>query len=235
MFKQNIGLAQFKQHSHMMSWAAKWLGDDEIMYSENRGNDDRALVTELCLLLDEADIVIAHNAKKFDIPVINGRAVVHGIAPPSPYKVIDTLLVARKEFRFLSNKLEHLADVLGCAPKLQHAKYPGFKLWLECMQHNEEAWQEMKDYNIQDVQTLEEIYLKLRPWMTQHPNLGVLHEEDVPVCPKCGSKHLHRRGFTTTNVSKFQRLRCMDCGGWSRTRYNELDGEKRKQLVANIA
>lgn len=235
MWKQNIGLAQFKEHSYIMSFAAKWLGSDEVLYKENRHGDDKALVEDLILLLSSADIVIAHNAKRFDLPIIHGRALVHGIAPPAPYKIVDTLIEAKKEFRFLSNKLEHLADVLGCAPKLKHAQYPGFELWLQCLKQNDEAWAEMKEYNIQDVVTLEEVYLKMRPWMKGHPNIGIFDEQEVPVCPKCGSKHVHKRGYVTTNVSKFSKFRCVDCGGWGRARINELDKDKRKQLLMNVA
>ena len=97
--------------------------------------------------LDSADIVIAHNANKFDLPTINARAVEHGIKPPSPYKVVDTLSVAKKHFRFTSNKLEFIADALGCAPKLKHQHFPGFELWLQCLKQNDKAWKEMKEYN----------------------------------------------------------------------------------------
>ncbi len=236
MFKQNLGLNMLIETSYLLSYSAKWLDSGQVLYEENRdGTNDKKLARSLRRLLDKADIVIAHNAKKFDIPVIQGRMVFHKLAPPSPFKVVDTLLVARKEFRFISNKLEHLADLLGCAPKLQHGNFPGFELWSECLKGNDAAWQEMKVYNIQDVLTLEQVYLRLRPWMRQHPNLGVLMEEDVPVCPKCGSKHIHFRGYVTTNVSKFHRFQCKDCGGWGRTRYNELGKEKRKALVANVA
>lgn len=234
-WKQNIGLNMLVDKSYIMSFAAKFLGTDHVVYEENRHGDDKKLVQSLIKILDNADIVIAHNANKFDIPVINGRALVHGIKPPSPYKIIDTLTVAKKRFRFISNKLENLANELGCAPKMQHQNFPGFELWKECIQQNDEAWAEMKKYNIQDVETLEEVYLRMRPWITNHPNIGVLDEGQKPVCPKCGSSHIHYRGYTTTNVSKFRKYVCTDCGGWGRTRFNELEKDVRKSLLANIA
>ena len=40
------------------------------------------------------------------------------------------------------------------------------------------------------------------------------------VCPNCASSNLGKRGFTYTNVSKFQRYICKDCGAWSRGRSN---------------
>ena len=91
----------------------------------------------------------------------------------------------------------------------------------------------MRTYNIQDVETLEEVYLKLRPWDTRHPNLGVHEESDRPMCGKCGSSHLQRRGYAYTNVGKYRKLQCMGCGGWMRTRHTEYPKGVRHQLVVN--
>ena len=46
--------------------------------------------------LDEADIVVAHNAKKFDNRVAAARFMYHGFLPPSPFKTVDTPLAARR-------------------------------------------------------------------------------------------------------------------------------------------
>ena len=222
-FKENISAKQVKQHGHIMSFAAKWLDSGEIFYEENRKEDDRKIVSRLCQLLDEADFAIAHNGERFDFKQIRARALVHGIKPPSPFKVIDTYKIAKKEFGFPSNSLEYLTGILGCKIKKGgHKKFPGFELWLACLKGNEEAWAEMKEYNIDDVLALEELYLKMRPWHTQHPNLAVYAEEpDKPVCPKCGGTHLQRRGFAHTSVGRYQRFQCQTCGGYSRSRQAE--------------
>jgi predicted RNA-binding Zn-ribbon protein involved in translation (DUF1610 family) len=155
------------------------------------------------------------------------------MAPPSPFKIIDTLITAKKEFRLFSNKLQYIADVLGCSAKKKHEKFPGFDLWLQCLKQNDEAWAEMGEYNIQDVTTLEEVYLKMRPFMRNHPNVAVKGEEGGHVCPKCGGVHLQRRGFYNTNVGKYQRYQCMSCKGWSRTRFTELPKEAGRSLLTN--
>jgi len=234
-WKQNIGLNQLKENSYLMSFSAKWLGKEEVMYAENRHGDDTELVELIMDLLDEADMVVAHNAQKFDIPTIQGRALVKGMSPASPFKIIDTLITAKREFRLFSNKLQYLADVLGCAPKESHSKFPGFELWLQCLKQNDEAWQEMKVYNIQDVLTLEEVYLKLRPWMKQHPNVAVKEEGEETLCPKCASPHIHFRGYYNTNVGKYRKFQCQDCKGWGRTRFTELPKEKGRALATNAA
>jgi DNA polymerase III epsilon subunit-like protein len=124
-----------------MSYSASWLGSGVILYEDGRGmgENDKPLLDSLWNLLNQADYVIAHNGRKFDCGKINARFIQHDMLPPSPYRIIDTLEIARKSFNFTSNKLQYLADALKCAPKQQHGKFPGFELWNECMRDNEEA------------------------------------------------------------------------------------------------
>lgn len=91
----------------------------------------------------------------------------------------------------------------------------------------------MRKYNIQDVLTLEQVYLRMRPFILNHPNIGIFTQDEVHVCPACGSVHLHKRGTYKTNVGEYQRYRCMDCGKWSRGRTNVLDKDVRKELLTN--
>lgn len=230
-FKENIGAKQVLEYSTLASFAYKWFGDKTTFYEDTQHQTEKQLVERLLYVLDSADIVVAHNGAKFDLPTIQGRALVLGLKPPSPYKIIDTLLVARYEFNFPANSLEHLAILLGVEKKGGHAKFPGFELWQECMRGNPEAWEEMRVYNIQDVVTLEEIYLKMRPFMKRHPNVAVFEESEKILCPKCGSDHIQSRGYTTTNLFKYRKFQCQSCGGWSRTRYNEQKGNKHALLT----
>lgn len=233
-YKENVGAKQVLEHSTILSFACKWLGGgDVIYYQDTRNQSEAELLKELINVLDIADIVIAHNGSKFDLPTIQGRAMVAGLHPPSPYKVVDTLRAAQYEFNMPANSLEYLALVLEVAPKDNHHKFPGFLLWQECLKNNPEAWEEMEKYNKQDVETLEQVYMKMRPWMKRHPNLAVMLEDDRPLCPKCGSQHIQLRGFTTTQTYKYQKFVCMNCGGWSRTRFNLFPKEKKHALLVN--
>lgn len=215
-WKQNIGQKQWVSKSHILSFAAKWLGDDNIIYEENRKKNDRKIVQSMFKLLDEADVVVAHYGKKFDLPTIIGRGVVHGFKPPSPYVVVDTKEVASKEFRMVSNSLANLCEEFGLPLKSDHKKFPGFELWLGVLRNDEEAWKEMREYNIDDVISLEHLYLRLRPYVRNHPNIGT-SDNGITTCPKCSSNTLQRRGFYKTRAGMvYQRFVCLDCGGWSR-------------------
>lgn len=231
-WQENVSAKQVLEHPHIMSFAAKWLDDPRIFYEENRKSNDKALVEKMIYYLDQADIVVAHNGAKFDIPKIKGRAAIHGLAPPSPVRIIDTCLIARKQFGLPSNSLEYLTNVFDCdIKKGEHKQFPGFELWLECLRGNDKAWKEMKHYNINDVLSLEQLYLKMRPYIVNHPNLAVYEESEKILCPKCSSENIQWRGYAYTNVSKTHRFQCNNCGGWGKSRYTLLP--KNKNLIAN--
>lgn len=148
-------------------------------------------------------------------------------------KEIDTYQTARRAFGFDRNSLEELARILGVAAKSDHKKFPGFELWYQCLVNNPEAWKEMRKYNMQDVLVTEQVYLNIRPYITNHPNIGVLLESEEIVCPKCGSEHNQRRGYAYTSTGKYQQYQCQTCGGWHRSRNTEYPVELRKNLTVN--
>lgn len=232
--EQNIGLNQIKSDWHLLSFAAKWLGERKVIYKDQSRakniEDDRALLISIHILLNEAEIVVAHHGKKFDLPVINSRLIASGFEPPSPYKIFDTREAAAKVFRFTSNKLEFLSGILCTKKKLAHRKFAGFELWKECLAGNPQAWAEMKRYNIRDVEALEELYLKLRPW-TSGPNHGLYDDSETPVCPKCASANVSRNGFIFLTIGKYQRFKCGACGGWARSSKPCNTKEKRVSLL----
>jgi hypothetical protein len=220
--------------SYMMTIAMKWLGEDEIFYFETRNEDDSELIAKVLPFINEADLIVGHNAKKFDMKKINAYAILNGLLPPSPYRVIDTMLIAKKEFAFERNTLEYLSEALCTTSKSEHKKFTGFELWAECMKGNEEAWAEMKHYNIQDVLATEELYLVLRPWIKGHPNVNVKANSLDRRCATCGSTILTPDGYSITNVSQFRRYKCANCHSYSRGRTSIIHKDVKKQLLTTI-
>lgn len=211
-----------KDHWYTLCWSAKWLGSKEMLsagiYSSSK--DDKEIMLKLWKLFDEADIVVAHNAVRFDCRKANARFLYYGINPPSPYAIVDTLKVARKHFAIMSNRLNDLGVFLDVGKKI---KTGGFELWEKCMAGDKVAWDKMVRYCKQDVRLLERIYLKLRPYMKSHPNLAVIEDRDV--CPRCTSKKIQYRGSLVTNGGKYKRFQCQDCGAWGSDRKNQLDNK----------
>lgn len=237
LFDQNVALNQIVKDWHVLSFAAKWLGEKKVFYKDQRNvkdiSNDKALLEEVWKLMDEADVLLTQNGVKFDIKKLNARFVINGLQPPSSFKNIDTLKIAKKYFGFTSNKLEYMTDKLCIEhKKSKHKKFSGFDLWAECLKGNKEAWDEMKDYNIQDILSLEELYNKLSPWDNTAINFNLYNEEMENTC-KCGSKDFKRNGYYFTAVGKFQRYKCTKCGFETRDRKNLLSKDKKEMLKVN--
>ena len=237
LWDQNVALNQIHTDWHLLSWSAKWLGDppSKIMYMDQRSakniEDDSKILKGIWDLLDEADVVITQNGKKFDQKKLNARFILTGMKPPSPFKHIDTFQIAKKHFAFTSNKLEYLSEKLcDKYKKLTHQrKFGGFQLWKECIAGNLEAWKEMEKYNKYDVLSLEELYEKLQPW-DNSVNFSVYDEWSNPVC-NCGNTKFHKRGYNYSLSGKFQRYQCTSCGKWHSSRKNLIPKESRQELL----
>jgi uncharacterized protein YprB with RNaseH-like and TPR domain len=233
IFDENIGLNQIKSDWFVLSWSAKWLGESKVMYADQRNSknleNDRPLLEAIWKLLDEADIVITQNGKRFDHKKLNARFVINGMQPPSSYKHIDTYQIAKKHFGFTSNKLEYMSDKLCTKYKKQtKRKFSGFELWKECLAGNKKAWQEMEKYNKYDTLALEELYTKLIPWDSTI-NFNLYSDEERTACT-CGNTEFRNKGYIYTATGKFTRFKCLDCGAETRGRENLFSKEKRQSL-----
>lgn len=204
---ENIGPEQVVHPGGMISFAAKFIGDRGVyFYSEWIDGQDQML-RELHELLSISDAVITYNGDKFDLPKINGEFALAGLKPVAPLTSIDVLKTVKK-LGFLMNRLAFIGPLMQVGAKIKHE---GFGLWLEVMNGNEKAQAKMKRYNIQDVKLLERLYLRLRPFIKNHPHLGEKKHE----CGACGSNNVQRRGYRRTKYFKIQRIQCQDCGSWS--------------------
>lgn len=197
----------FEKERELLCFAYKWLGDKKVKSLCLGDCPSKTLVLSLHALFNEADIIVAHNGDEFDIKMANAFFIKQGLTPPSPYKTIDTLKIARSRFRFNSNHLNDLGQYLGLGEKLETG---GFKLWLKCLKGDKKAWKLMKKYNENDIILLEKIYKKLVPWSKITPPINIGF-----TCPKCGSSHLQQRGWNINKVFMSKRLQCQNCGSWS--------------------
>jgi len=221
-WKENITVNQVEQESFILTYSAKWLDNtliesNHLTYEEVLAEDDSRIVKRLRDLFDEADILIGHNIVDFDRKVVNTRILYHDIAQPSPYKLIDTYLIAKKQFKFPYNSLEGIAIYLGLTPKLKPKD--GFNTWKGYMHGAQESIEDMVEYNVGDVITLEEVYLKLRSWDNNHPNYNVYNNSEELICPCCGGSEIKLTDNKTyTSVSTFEVYHCKECDKWFRGR-----------------
>lgn len=220
----------------ILCFSAKWLFDDKIMSfqltkKELKTRDDSRIVRELWSLLDEADIVIAHNGQRFDIKKANSKFIENRLNLPSSFQVIDTLLHARKKFAMTSNKLDFLGEKLGVGRKLDTPK----GMWRMIMEGDYDMLDKMAEYCNQDVFLLEDVYLTMRAYIQPHPNMGLYIEENAQACTCCGSQNISNTGKSyTTTMNTYDLLRCVDCGSLMRSKISSLSLKQRKQLLSSV-
>lgn len=211
-------LLKIEQWQKIMSISWRWFGEKKIHHMNLHYSDERSLLLLIRDLLDKADIAIAHNGKRFDDRISRGAFLMHDIEPPSPWKNVDTKIVAKQIGMFPSNSLNNLCEMFGFGTK-SDTTYAD--LWYDCLIHNDKkAWRLMEKYNNQDVELLTKLYGKLRPYITNHPNVATITGRPEH-CPKCGHGQLQARGSRTTNSQTYQRFQCQNCGGWCSSRKSE--------------
>ncbi len=222
-WEQNV--IEYVREWYILCFAYQWEGEDEIhvvsqlnfprAYKRNRA-DDKQVCQALHALLDEADIVVAHNGDRFDLPKANARFLYHRLGPVSPPKTIDTLKVARRYFKLNANNLDRISKHLKVGRKVKHE---GFELWEGCMAGDRKSWATMIEYNVGDIVILRNIYMEMRPYIKNHPNMA-LYGDRPEICSRCEGPgtDLIKRGPVYTLVSRFQQWQCKGCGGYSKTR-----------------
>jgi DNA polymerase elongation subunit (family B) len=200
----------YVQEIGLLSFAYKWEGESEVKcVSKGAAKTDKYVVKALYRLFQEADIIIAHNNDRFDQPIVTARMAYYGMKPPRVLQSVDTRKVAKRYFKFNSNSLDDLGAFLKLGRKQKHS---GFDMWLGCMANKRSSWRQMIKYNKQDVVLLEKVYNRLKPWMQNHPMMGVKGS-----CPTCGSESLQKRGLRATHATVKQQWQCNDCHSWHLT------------------
>jgi hypothetical protein len=205
----------------LLSMAAKWYGKKTQIYSLDQYKgykpmmvrqgatisitqpDEKALLQDIWNILDEADVVIGWNSKRFDIKKINSKLIAYGFPPPSPYIQIDVMTEKKKLTASNSNKLENTGVEWKTGHKLPHQ---GFKLWTGCSEGDKKSWSLMRRYNIQDVVLTEKNYDYLKPWMQNHPVMNF--NQDEARCTRCNSTDLWKKGIEFRGNGLSQRWKC---------------------------
>lgn len=211
LWNQNIPIYNIKEDSTVLCWAAKWYGEDTIMFKSNNSGH-KSMIRRIHQLINQADAIIHFNGNRFDIPVLNKEFLLMGLPPPSPSNQIDLYKVAKNKFKFTSNKLDFIGQKLGVGKKYTK---PGPLLWEQCIEGDAKAWEIMEKYNKQDVILTEGVYERFKPWIKGHANHSV--DAGVAACPNCGSQSYNRRGYHKTLAGKYQRYQCNECGSWFTT------------------
>lgn len=226
LHKQFIQPSQIVQPQRVICWAVKEYGSDKMHFASEQIGHEK-MIRKLHALLMDADAICGYNSVNFDNKMINAEFAKYGLAPLPPSKQLDLYKVVKKNFKLPSYKLEYVAKHFKIGEKVKHA---GFELWPRCMAGERQAWREMREYNERDTELLESLYVKLLPWIQNHPSWSLAN--GAHVCTNCGSNKLQRRGYETTKVVRYARFQCTSCGKWTKSRTNEV--ERGTELLVSL-
>lgn len=229
LFNQNFSIDQIIEDWSILSFCAKFAGEEEIVYQASNEYSEKEMLTKLWEMMNEAHYVCGHNSKRFDVKKIFSRMIINGMDRPAPFREIDTLEIAKRNFGMTSNKLAFLTNLL-CKQYVKdyHGKFAGFSLWRECALGNPEAFEELRHYNIIDVLSLEELYGILAKWDTKLPVFEV-HEDGV-----ADMSNWEPVGHVFSNSGKFVCYQNKVTKQYRRSKQNLLSKEQRQALLGNI-
>lgn len=218
--EQRISYSDIKDDWYIMAWGAKWVGDKDskLIYRSSYDGDDKKILEPLWHLLNKADIILTQNGTAFDAKKINARFMLNGFSQPKPYVHFDTYKLTKKVAAFTSHSLDYLTSRF-CTKhkKTSHSKYPGKKLWVECGKGNKDAQNEMKKYNIEDVLSTEELYLKIRSWASDSMPKIFEVTNNSSECGSCGYVGQMRVGKDRVGGKyKYTQNSCPKCGHWQK-------------------
>ena len=169
---------------------------------------DKTLCAKALEIMHEADMVITWYGSGHDWGFLTGRSIKHGMVLAPNIIHLDLYKVASKQMNVSSNRLDNIAKILGCEMKTKVSNI----LWPRCWMGDKEALLEMGSYCKQDVNVLEQVYLKMRPLIKNHPHIGAISHGDKSLCRTCGSGRYRENGtYALTSGTLYKRLKCLDC------------------------
>lgn len=227
LYDQNIPIHSVVQNPRMIAFTAKWYGKKKIYAFSEYHQSRQEMLEQMHEMLEEADVVVGWNSKRFDVKWVNSEFMVEGMKPPSPYKHLDLFTETRRVARFLSYKLDYVSKRLLDDQKID---YNMLRMWekvsdpLTTEAERKREWNAMIRYARKDTALLEPLFEKLLPWIKMpHP---VSSNPDA--CHNCGGR-LRTNGQAKTLYSVYERLRCVECGkshrGMARTNVTNVRAE----------
>jgi DNA polymerase elongation subunit (family B) len=203
----------------------KWLGEKQIKcpgiwdyptFTTDITND-KQLIADFIPVLEEADAVVTHygalKSRRFDLPFLAARMAFHGLATMPPFISIDTFDIAKTNFKLSSRRLGAISELLHCDTQKYHRPR---QMWRDILNRNRKSEKAMAKYCMNDVLTLEAVYMRLRPYVKTIPQYHLFGMEDSMICPCCGSFKVQKNGRRVTRSRVYTRYRCVSCGSSSR-------------------
>jgi len=203
-YNLNINPSDIIKERKIICVSYKWLGEDQIYNIQwDKNQDDKFLLEQFIPVLNEADLIVAHNGDRFDLKWLKTRAIYHDLEMLVNYPQFDTLKVAKKKFNFNSNKLDYISEYLGFENKIKTS----IKLWDDIIFKDcPKAMDEMVKYCNMDVELLEKVYNKLVHWENPKYHFGVNNNLPKESSPVSGGYNLELVKTVTTAQGTIKRI-----------------------------
>lgn len=212
----------------------KWAGEKTVhSLTWDQRHNEKKMLAAFIKEANKADELVSHNGNHFDLPWIRTRCLVYGISMMPEYVSIDTLAEAKHRFNFMSNKLSHIAHVLGVGSKMDTG---GAKLWKQVLMgeteaenrdfwkrlllgNNRRALAKMVRYCKNDVLLLERVWEKMVSYIKPKTHYGKVSN----TCPECGSGDIYiiKHRITAAGSHRVQ-FQCKSCGKYHTAPYSKL-------------
>jgi len=211
-YKLNISHDNIISENAVICASYKWQDEKKVHTLTWNKGDDKKLLEKFLPIAMRADEIIAHNGDRYDIPWLNTRALKHGIGPVPIWKTVDTLAIARKRFRFNSNRLDYIGKFLFGEGKIETS----FGLWRDIVMNNcPKAMKKMVKYCEKDVVLLQNVWEEIEKYHNVKSHVGVLAGKERWSCPHCASENVSKSKTRTTAGGGIQhQMKCNDCGSY---------------------
>lgn len=203
-YKQNIQPNQIIKERAIICVSYKWKGEEEVFnLTWDKNQNDKFLIEQFIEVLNEADLIVAHNGDNFDLKWLKTRALFYRLPMLPNYKQFDTLKVAKAKLYLNSNRLDYISKFLGFEGKIQTTP----DLWNKVVILNDrKALEPMLEYCDEDVRQLEKVYNELQYLDNPRFHAGVLDNQVKYSSPISGGFNLELIKSITTNTGTIKRI-----------------------------
>lgn len=180
---------------------------DNLRFYKSDPTNDIKVVKKISEVIDQCDVLVIHNGKRFDWPEYVRKLKFHRLpAVRKPY-IFDTLTESKKENNF-SNSLKNIADYYGLTPKGENESDPA-KLIYGPLKDRIENIKNLAEYGLKDIAPMREYFLLSKGYAERVPHI----KSGKVCCCYCGGQNYQNRGdqyLTGLNAYKNWYF-CKDC------------------------
>lgn len=197
---QFINYNQIIQHDFIPSIQWQFEGEkkpscytmvDDLKHFKKDPTNDKLVVMKAAELIDQCDVMVIHNGKRFDWPEFLRKLKFHRLpAVRKPY-IFDTLTESKKENNF-SNSLKNVADYYGLTPKGENDSDPA-KLIFGSIDERIIHIKKLAKYGLKDIAPMREYYHLSKGYSESVPHIK---EGKGVCCCYCGGQNYQNRGET---------------------------------------